>query len=200
MRFEPKLTEPNDCWDDEADELELPVDMAELGEQLHADAMHLAQLYPALTGNESSLSRKPDATSAENRRRSRRQLAMKLGSGVSLIVLLGVTIGIAVNRLVPEREALEVKEDRGRVVDLADDTSTSPDSSLLVVTTPNHNGAGFSELENLTHTQSFVLPRMSGAEPLSTQETSILNASGPRSEAYLDYIEMTSVRNVKLSF
>ena len=38
------------------------------------------------------------------------------------------------------------------------------------------------------------------ATPLSTKDASILNATGPQAEAYLDYIEMTSVRNVKLSF
>ena len=138
--------------------------------------------------------------SAENCKRSRRQSAAILGSGVSLIVLLGVTVGIAVNRLMPEREARDVKEDRGRVVDLVDDTSVSPDSNLLVVTAPNHNERMFSEVENLTDTPSYIVPRINVATPLSTQDTSILNASGPRSEAYLDYIEMTSVRNVKLSF
>lgn len=200
MRFEPKLTEPNDCWDDAAGELDLPVDMAELGEQLHADALHLAQLYPALTGNEPSLSRTPGATIADNRRRNRRHSGIILGSGASLIVLLGVAVGVAVNRLTPESEERDMKEGRARVVDRSDETSTSTGPSLLVATTPNRNKATFSEVEGLTPTQSFMVPQINVAAPLSTRDTSILNASGPRSEAYLDYIEMTSVRNVKLSF
>ena len=47
MRFDPKLIHPEEPPLDAAGELELPADLAALGEQLRDDAVHLAARYPA---------------------------------------------------------------------------------------------------------------------------------------------------------
>ncbi len=49
MPFEPRLIRPDDVCDDET-ELALPADLAELAEQLTADANHIASTYSASSG------------------------------------------------------------------------------------------------------------------------------------------------------
>ena len=205
MRFEAKLTRAIDDWDDEVGELELPADLAELGEQLHVDSRHLANLYPSLTGQESSLSRSPAAESGQ-RRKERRQSAVIFGTGASLVVLLCLTFGIVVSRPAPDKGERNAEHAVVESEDHNVDTPKESPSNLLVVTAPTQFEPAFSETDEISSATSYTVPRVYSvprinmATPLSAQDTSILNASGPQAEAYLDYIEMTSVRNVKLSF
>jgi hypothetical protein len=200
MRFEAKLTRAIDDWDDEAEDLELPADLAELGEQLQVDSRHLAKLYPSLTGQESSFCPSPAAES-DYRKKERRQSAIIFGTGASLVVLLCLTFGIVVSRPQPDEAARDmdhaVVESEDHTVD---DTSTPTPSNLLIVTAPIQYEPMLLETDEATGATSYTVPRINVATPLSTKDTSILNATGPQAEAYLDYIEMTSVRNVKLSF
>jgi hypothetical protein len=46
MPFDPKLIQPDDAPLRDGGEIDLPADLAALGEQLRDDALHLAALYP----------------------------------------------------------------------------------------------------------------------------------------------------------
>src|SRR5262245_4554614 len=50
MRFDPKLIHPEEPPLDAAGELDLPADLAALGEQLRDDAAHLAAKFPSAEG------------------------------------------------------------------------------------------------------------------------------------------------------
>lgn len=199
MRFEAKLTRAIDDWDDEAEGLELPADLAELGEQLQVDSRHLANLYPSLTAQEPSTCPSPAAES-HHRKKERRQSAIIFGTGASIVVLLCLTFGIVVSRPTPDEAARDADHAIVESEDHIIDTSSPTPSNLFVVTAPLQYEPTFSKSDEITGATSYTVPGINVAKPLSTKDASILNATGPQAEAYLDYIEMTSVRNVKLSF
>jgi hypothetical protein len=119
MRFEPRLIRP----EEPDDSLELPADLAELAEQLSADADYLAERYPAHTGAQ-------PATSVDRGRRVVRAAA---------IAVLLTGIGLWGGRLWwsagrpsrPAPDAVLVVEDshnRG----LANDESAAPAGAALL--------------------------------------------------------------------
>lgn len=201
MRFDAKLTDANDGWDDEAGEFDLPDSLAELGEQLHTDSAHLARLYPPVDDAHSTRRRLANPAGNEVQKKSRWAMKYTLGSGLLAVLLLCVSVGIAIDWPTPEtgpREA-ELSENQDRAVEPADE-NPQPAPSAITATTPRHDDRHFREPGEPVGSPSYVDPQPTVIVPVSVHDASILNASGPQAEAYLDYIEMTTVRNVKLSF
>lgn len=201
MRFDTKLTDPNDGWDDEVGEFNLPDGLAELGEQLQADSLHLARLYPPVDEAKQARSRLAKPAGDEVQTKSRRAKKYTLGSGLLAVVSLCLTVGIAIDWPAPEtgtREA-DLSEYPDRAVEPANE-NPRPTPATLTATTPHDDDRYFTEPVEPVGSPSYVDPEPAVIVPVSVHDASVLNASGPQAEAYLDYIEMTTVRNVKLSF
>jgi len=201
MRFDAKLTDADDGWDDEVGAFDLPDGLAELGEQLQADSLHLARLYPPVDEAKSTRSRLAQPAGDEVQSKSRRAKKYTLGSGLLAVVLLCLTVGIAVDWPALEtgpREADLSEYQDGAVEPANENPQLAP--ATLTATTPLDDDRYFTEPVEPVGSPSYVDPQPAVIVPVSVHDASILNASGPQAEAYLDYIEMTTVRNVKLSF
>lgn len=202
MRFDAKFG-ASDGWDDEVGELELPPGLAELGEQLQADSLHLAQLYPPVDDPESirkCLPRLPEDEAPAGSRWTK--AAASLGSGIAIALLASLVAAVAIGWPTSERTSRKSESQpvKSKVTVPDQDSLGRAAANEVVVTRPRQSDDSFEDYGEPVSTPSYVVPRPSVITPVSAHEASMLNASGPQAEAYLDYIEMTSVHNVKLSF
>ena len=84
MPFDPKLVHPEEPPLTAGGELDLPADLAALGEQLHADAAHLAAAYPP-NGESSLLPQRQAAHSSYTK-----YAALVLGSTLAALLVTAV--------------------------------------------------------------------------------------------------------------
>jgi hypothetical protein len=87
MSFDSRLIQPDDAPLRGDGEIDLPADLAALGEQLRDDALHLAQRYPA--GAELSAMRPEPASATRVQARSWKKVAVLAASALAT-VLAGV--------------------------------------------------------------------------------------------------------------
>lgn len=85
MPFDPKLIQPDDAPLLPGGEIDLPADLAALGEQLRDDAQHLAQRYPA-GGAEAGV------IPAPGRSRPWKKFAVLAGSGLATTLAVVVAV------------------------------------------------------------------------------------------------------------
>lgn len=192
MRFEPRIIDEQDhSWDDETCQLQLPDDLAELGDQLHADALYLAGVHPAWP--ESGRPDKPAGRADCDQGGFTRQRRMASGLLAATVAASALLLAVAFTIDPPSANAPQTQS-RNSTETVGDRPVASSWFTLFAVSEPAARSRA------LGVTSPFPAP-ISEAPPetITAEDACLLQTGGPQAEAYLDYIEMTTVRNVKLS-
>lgn len=142
MPFRPKLAELDEQPMDDESQLDLPSDLALLGQQLQDDSAHLAELYPADMLDKNWLTRgdEPKRRRSRGGKRKRTTAAIALAS-----VLLMVAVPAALKSLFePTETSVAVQEDESpqpqpSVAPIETAAPVPNDPAVAAVTVPSHD-------------------------------------------------------------